>query len=186
MSDNFLGDREHALENSFFAQRDRELMGKLKQQIRREALSEACGIQDQEVLEALVNANISPETITALTIAPLVAVAWADGKLADEERRAIRSAMESSGIEPGSVCCQLLDAWLAEPPGKKSDLVAAWKGYIQALAETASPAAVEALRKDVLGNVRKIAKAAGGVLGIGSISPSEQAVIDDLGSAFPK
>ncbi|MBC8356053.1 MAG: TerB family tellurite resistance protein [Planctomycetes bacterium] len=182
MSDEFLGERRRVLENSFFAQRDRELMQKLRQQVQQEALSDACGIKSPEVLERLTNANISAETITALTLVPLIAVAWADGKIATEERDAIRSATESAGIEAESVCRQLLDAWLSEAPGP--ELVDAWKGYIQALAASASTDAVETLRNDVLDHAREIASAAGGILGLGSISKSEQSVIDDLASAF--
>ena len=182
MSDEFLGERRRVLEESFFAQRDRELMENLKKQVKEEALSDACGIKNPAVLEGLVDANISPETITALTLVPLIAVAWADGKIAPEERDAILSATESAGIEAGSVCRQLLDAWLTEPPGP--ELVEAWKGYIGALSASASAAAVETLRKDVLDHAREIAHVAGGILGVGSISKSEKAVIDDLASAF--
>lgn len=182
MSDEFLGDRRRVLEDSFFAKRDRELMENLKKKVQEEALADACGIKDPAVLAGLVDANISPETITALTLVPLIAVAWADGKIAPEELTAIYSATESAGIEPGSVCRQLLDAWLTKQPGP--ELVEAWKGYIHALVATASADTVETLRKDVLDHARKIAAAAGGILGVGSISKTEQAVIDDLASAF--
>ena len=182
MSDDFLGDRRRVLEDSFFAQRDRDLMEKLKKQVKEEALADACGIKNPEVLGGLVDSNISPETITALTLVPLIAVAWADGEIAPKERDAIFSATESAGIEPDSVCRQLLDSWLAEAPGP--ELVEAWKAYIRALAGTGSAAAVETLRNDVLGHAREIAGVAGGILGVGSISKSEKAVIDDLASAF--
>jgi len=182
MSDDFLGDRRRVLEDSFFAQRDRELMEKLKTQVKKEALSDACGIKNPAALESLVNANISPETITALTLVPLIAVAWADGKISPEERTAIFSAMEAAGIEADSICHQLLDTWLTDPC---PELVEAWKGYIQALAASASPDAIATLRDDVLERAREIAAAAGGVLGVGSISKSERAVIEDLRSAFP-
>jgi hypothetical protein len=183
MSDKILGERRQALEDSFFAKRDQKLMEELKQQIKLENLGCVCGITDPEVLEALVKANIGAETLAALTLVPLIAVAWADGKLASEERDAICSATESAGIESNSVCRQLLDSWLAEAPGP--ELVEAWKGYIQALSASASSAAVDTLRDDVLEHTHKIATAAGGVLGLGTISKSEQAVIDDLVSAFP-
>ncbi len=182
MSDDFLGDRRRVLEDSFFAQRDRELMEKLKNQVKKEALSSACGISNPAALDTLVQANISPETITALTIVPLIAVAWADGKISPEERAAICSATEAAGIGADSICRQLLDTWLAEPC---PDLVDAWKGYIQALAASNSADAIATLRNEVLDHARKIAAAAGGVLGVGSISKSEKAVIEDLKSAFP-
>ncbi|MCA9146273.1 MAG: TerB family tellurite resistance protein [Planctomycetaceae bacterium] len=182
MSDEFLGERRRVLENSFFAQRDRELMDKLRKQVKKEALSDACGIKNPAALEALVNANVSPETITALSLIPLIAVAWADGKMDPHERDAICSATESAGIQADSVCRQLLNCWLAEAP--QPDLVNAWKEYIQALASTSNIHAIEALRTDVLGHARDVAKAAGGLLGVGSISKREQAVLDDLASAF--
>ena len=182
MSDEFLGERRRVLEDSFFALRDRELMEKLKKSVKQEALADVCGIKNPAVLQGLVDANISPETITALALVPLIAVAWADGKIAPEERDAIFSATESAGIDSDSVCRQLLDSWLTEPPG--AELVEAWKGYIGALGSSASAAAVETLRNDVLDHARQIAHAAGGILGVGSISKSEKAVIDDLASAF--
>lgn len=183
MSDEFLGERRRVLENSFFAQRDRELMDKLREQVKKEALSAACGIKNPEALECLVKANIGPETSAALSIIPLVAVAWADGNIAPQEREAIRSAAHSKGIAADSVCCQLLDCWLEEKP--QPILVQAWKEYIQAFAATASPEAIEALRGDVLGRAREVAAAAGGILGVHSISQTENAVLDDLASAFP-
>ncbi|MBI2480196.1 MAG: hypothetical protein HYV60_16655, partial [Planctomycetia bacterium] len=99
-----------------------------------------------------------------------------------EERAAIFTATESAGIQANSICRQLLKTWLSDPC---PDLVEAWKGYIQALAATASADALATLRDDVLDHARQIAAAAGGVLGVGSISKSEKAVIDDLKSAFP-
>lgn len=182
MSDEFLGERRRVLEDSFFAQRDRDLMEKLKEQVKKEALSDACGIKDAAALECLVQANISPQTITALTLVPLIAVAWADGQIAPAERDAIRQATESAGIAADSACRQLLEYWLTEP---QPNLVVAWKEYIHALAASGSPEALETLRHDVLGRAKEVALAAGGILGMHRISKSEQAVLDDLASAFP-
>ena len=183
MSDEILGQRRKALEDSFFALRDRELMEKLKEEIKKEELAGTCGINDPEVLDALRKADISSETIAALSLIPVIAVAWADGTLSPQERDAIFSATATAGIKADSVCRQLLDSWLSEAPGP--ELVDAWKGYIRSLAETTSSAAMETLRDNVLSHAHKIATAAGGILGVGSISHKEQAVIDDLGSAFP-
>lgn len=183
MSDEILGERRRALENSFFAQRDRELMEQFKVQVKKEALSDACGIQNAAALECLVKANIGPEAITALTLVPLIAVAWADGKIAPEERDAINSATAAAGIAADSVCRKLLDCWLTEPSDPA--LVDAWKEYIRAFSKSASQEAIDAIRNDVLGHAREVAAAAGGILGVGSISKSEKAVLDDLASAFP-
>jgi hypothetical protein len=182
MSD-FLGDRRKALEDSFFAKRDRALLDQLHQQLQKEELSKASGITDDAVLESLVAAELGAQTITALSLVPLVATAWADGKLEATERDAIVAAIEGQGIQPGSIPHKLLEHWLSEAPGE--DLVVAWKGYIGAIASSMPDGAATALRNEVLGRAKNVAQAAGGILGLGSISNAEQEVLDDLESAFP-
>jgi len=178
----FLRDREKALENSFFAQRDKELLSKLAQEVKKEQLAEASGIHEHAVLESLLAANLDPETIAALALVPLVATAWADQKLDEKEREALVAAIESEGIAAGSVAHDLISQWLDEAPGP--DLVAAWKGYIGELIKKLPGDASTALRDDVLGRAKKVAQAAGGRLGVGSISRAEKKVLDDLESAF--
>jgi len=182
MSD-FLSDRRRALEDSFFAKRNQALLEGLKAEVKKEHLAEASGITDDAVLESLVEAGFSSETVAALSLAPLVAVAWADGKLEDGERAALLKASSEEGISDDSTARELLENWLHEAPDKS--LIPAWKGFVAAATADIKPAAVAAFRDDVLGRARKVAQSAGGILGVGSISPSEQHVLDDLKSAFP-
>ncbi|NRA09926.1 MAG: hypothetical protein HRU02_17345 [Myxococcales bacterium] len=44
--------------------------------------------------------------------------------------------------------------------------------------------ALASLKEDAIGGARTVAEAAGGILGIGSVSGSEKAVLEDLASAF--
>ena len=53
----FLKDRERALEDSFFAKRDKELLAKLQQNLQKEQLGNASGISDDSVLDSLLAAN---------------------------------------------------------------------------------------------------------------------------------
>lgn len=183
MSD-FLADRRRALEDSFFAKRNQLLLEGLKTEVKKEQLAQASGITDDTVLETLVEAGFSSETVAALALAPLVAVAWADGKLEDGERAALLKASSDEGIADDSTARELLENWLKEAPDK--NLVPAWKGFVAAAtADITTPAAVAAFRDKVLGRARKVAQSAGGILGVGSISPSEQQVLKDLESAFP-
>ena len=89
MNEEFLGDRRRALEDSFFANRDRQLLQQLRSRVLKEEFANVSGIKDDAVLEHLLEANISPETLTCLALVPLIAVAWADGKMDEKERQAL-------------------------------------------------------------------------------------------------
>ena len=85
-----LKDRKNALEREFFSRQDEEAIEKLRSKnaakARRSALQEAAGISNESVLEAIEGAGINAESLTALSLIPLIAVAWADGAraLADD------------------------------------------------------------------------------------------------------
>jgi hypothetical protein len=187
MADEFLGDRRKALEDSFFADQNeklvRELRQKHEQAARVEDLAAASGIQNPAVLEALAAVGVRGETLTALALVPLVAVAWADGEVQTGERFAILRAAHELGLERGNPSYTLLEAWLATRPGP--DVVAAWKDYIAGLREHLDAVAYEGLERDVLGRAREVAAAAGGFLGLGNkVSESEEKVLAELRTSF--
>ncbi len=166
MSEAFLGERRKSLEEAFFAKQQAELLQKLQQeqhaQTRREALRAASGIKDEAVLDQLADLDIQSETVAAVALVPLVAVAWADNSLDDKERSAILSGAQQSGLEAGHPSYQLLEGWLVDPP--EPALVDTWKHYIGALLPTLSSASGQALKQDVLGRARAVAEASGGFL----------------------
>jgi len=53
-------------------------------------------------LDSLIASGISPDTIAAVSLIPLVAVAWADKKLEAKERDAILNAATEAGISAGA------------------------------------------------------------------------------------
>eukprot|EP01031_Cornospumella_fuschlensis_P018397 gene18397-22520_t len=83
MSDSILAARRTGLEEAFFARHNEELRQKMLQadaeKFRREALSAATGIVDDAVLARLMALQIGTGTLAALTLVPMVLVAWADG-----------------------------------------------------------------------------------------------------------
>ena len=182
----FLGKRRKALEDLFFANRNRQLLermrGNLANQERQDSIRTATGIEDEGLLSKLADANIDAESLTAMSLVPLVAVAWADGNMADNERAAVLSAAEGHGIEAGSCEHGLLLNWLAEPI--TPELQTVWKEYVAALGESLGTDGTKSLEATVMGRARDVATAAGGILGLGSISGSERKVLDDLASAF--
>ena len=85
----------------------------------------------------LLALEIDSETLAALTLIPLVEVAWADGSIAQQERDAILEAAASVGITPESESYFLLGNWLKKAP--PAGLLEAWESYVAALSETLTP-----------------------------------------------
>jgi hypothetical protein len=187
MADEFLGDRKKALEESFFVKENTRLLERIRAESAtknvRQSLSEISGIEDAEVLDKLITLDIGPDTWAAISVVPLVEVAWADGKVEDRERRAVLSAAEANGVFPGSPSFELLESWLRRRPDAR--LMGAWGEYIVDLCEKFGATERNAVRDKVLGRAREVAQATGGFLGFGpKISPEEQIVLDELAKAF--
>lgn len=179
--------RRNELEEKFFRERDMELIRAMRERTatmeRKKALAEVSGIQQEDLLDQLDQLRISAETLTALSLVPLVAIAWADGTLDDRERAAVLASAEQLGLKEGHPGHDLLESWLQQKPDKK--LAGVWYDYISALCEVLTPQAKAELREDLLGQTRAVAEASGGILGLGKrISKSEQAVLDELARAF--
>lgn len=187
MSGSAWDDRRRALEESFFHNRNLQLLDKLREEMatkeQKEALAATSGITDDAVLDQLVAANISAETLAAVSLVPVVLVAWADGNMADKERAAILDASAKEGIQAASVARQLLETWLDESPDSQT-LAAAWKAYTSLVLEHLSDAAKASLRNTTTQRARRVAEAAGGVLGLNAVSKTEQDVLDDLEAAL--
>ncbi|HVS63055.1 MAG TPA: hypothetical protein VMT85_06075 [Thermoanaerobaculia bacterium] len=186
MSHEFLDERRQSLEELFFAKKNRELMEKLRHQQETEqyllALRVASGIQNEELLERLHALGMRAETVAALSLVPLVEVAWADGSVAERERDAVLRAARAAGIAEGSDAENLLDGWLDERP--PAEVLGAWKQYISALASELGKEALAALESEVMQRAWRVAESAGGFLGAGAVSGDERDKLDELSRAF--
>lgn len=180
-------ERGRALEEAFFKKQHAEQLEKLRQkeahEEARRALVEASGIDDMDLIDRLVAIGIHAETLAALTLIPLVEVAWADGHVDDRERTAILKGAESSGLEHDSPSLELLMIWTRDRPAP--DMLTSWKQYIGALCSELSTEQTKHLEERILGRARVVAEAAGGFLGLGSkVSAAEEAVLRELQQAF--
>jgi hypothetical protein len=188
MPSELLQRRGRALENAFYrkpAESDRERLRDARSKEAAQALlRRASGITDGAILSRLEGLGIGPETLAALTLIPLVEVAWADGRMEEKERHAVLSGAESMGIPKESPSHQLLRGWLEERPGP--DLGRAWSEFIEAVCRELSVESRIRLRENVVGRARKVAEAAGGFLGLGSISRKEELVLAELEQAFAR
>lgn len=184
-----LHSRGRAFEEAYFHQKDEELLKALQRRMSAEeaerVLQKAIGIADEMSIQAVTRLDAGVQVLTAMALLPLIEVAWCDGDVSAEERRAILKAATEFQLEDGSTIHKLLEQWLERRPTPES--LAAWKHYVQAICATLEPASVAKLKEGVIGRAEKIAKAAGGILGFGSkVSGAEQACLDELAKSFCK
>lgn len=187
-SGEFLGDRKKALEESFFRNLEKQQLEKMRAEQRKsdqiEAMKRISGITDQKVLGHLLELGISTDTFAALTLTPLVEVAWADGEMDEKEKHAILSAAELNDLKKGTAGYDLLESWLDKRP--PAELDASWKAYVKGLCASLAKEDVRELRTALLSRAQSVAQAAGGFLGMGSkVSKEERKVLDDLANSFP-
>jgi hypothetical protein len=170
------------LEEVFFAKENerllRELRAKAKVDEKRKALSAVVKAKDPAIIDHLLELGVGPESVLAVSIVPLAAVSWADGRLEDNERKAILKAASERGVEPGSANYTMLELWLKEKPNQR--LMDAWKKYARDIWEQLTVHERVLMRESIVGEAREIAEAAGGFLGVQSISPAEKALLEEL------
>ena len=171
------------LVDAFFVGKNAELLDELRQKTeeaeRRKLLREVVKIKDEAFLNRLVALGFSPEAALAITLIPLVHVAWADGKLDDRERAAILESARERGVTADRIGRQLLQDGLARKPDPK--LISIWKAYVGRLWGCFTADERWQMRRNVIQSAREVAEAAGGILGLTSkISAEERRVLEEL------
>ncbi len=174
------------LEESFFNAVDQKLLDNLRKQTataeRAEAIQKVTGLSSMKVCEHIAAMDISVESLAALRLVPLVAVAWADDRIEDNERYRVIQAAEKAGLHPGDASYDLLKHWLEQRPPQ--DLFDTWLEYARDLSMSLDGETRENFQNSVVSQVRNIASANGGLFGFGSVSPAEQKVIEQVEKAF--
>ena len=79
---------------------------------------------------------------------------------------------------------ELLTTWLAKRP--EDALFDAWEAYIKALASQLNDEQNRLLRAQIVGFAKMVATSAGGILGFGKVSGSEEKVLERIESAFAR
>lgn len=168
------------LEDAFFLARDKKLIERLRQMRHMKEtqahLAEVSGIRNEKVLEKLVELNVRPETLAALALAPIICVAWADGAIDVKEKQAVLMAVEAIGRHKSDVDTALVDRWLSHKPD--CSMIDAWTHYMEGLAGEMDAKSFSALKTEILLHADFVAKASGGILGLGpKISKAEKEVL---------
>ena len=179
MSEESLDANREALEQEFF---QGSADAAAPEDVVRSELHKASGMNDPALLDQLAALGLTGKTVAALSLVPLVWVAWADGVIQDNERTSIMHAAHAKGLEEGTPGYALLDGWLKKQPDDK--LFAAWETYIRTLKAQLNHEQVRILRTTILNFARVVAESAGGFLGIGRVSASEDKVLARIGAAL--
>jgi len=120
MSDDKLKKKAHAEQDQYFRKKDAELLEKLRRRVKlgdlTSTLAEKLQVDDPALLKRIVDFGITQETGPAFLLAPLVQVAWAEGKVTGREQRTILAVAEDRGIKKGSASHTLLLQWLETRP----------------------------------------------------------------------
>jgi hypothetical protein len=176
-------DRRRSYEAEYFQKRERELIEKMRaraaQQAQLEALAERTGVADEAVLKQLEELGYTRDTVTLLHLVPLLHVAWIDGSVSAAEREGILEAALLRGVEAGSAAHRQLEGWLDRrpPEGFFEDTLRLIGSLMQALPEAERSRS----RADLVQYSTAIARASGGILGLGGkVSAAEQAVLDRI------
>jgi regulator of sigma D len=181
-----LGDQSKSLVDRFFHEHDQKLIDNLKKmqmmKQTKEALMQVSGITNDKVLDKLVELDIHPELAASMVIVPLVAVAWADGEVDEKEKSAVMECTDNDIFKKNLIDSELIDSWLSNRPPQ--NLIDAWMHYVEGLCTALDAEELDELRKEIMSHCDKVARASGGLLGIGKISGKEEEVIRQLETAF--
>ena len=104
-----LNRRRQALETVFFLKQDAVLREQQRllehKKHTRKTMAAISGINNERIIEELMALEVSPADVAALAMAPLVAVAWADGTVQDNERHQPRQRQTASSKKPRPLPC---------------------------------------------------------------------------------
>jgi hypothetical protein len=180
MSDQF--DKPSRSEDEYFHRRDRELMEQKRRAeaevTAREALASALGINNDDLMGRLQAQGITPELAVLLPWLPAIQVAWLKSLTAAERDWLVDHINTVQAPALDAAAAARLKEWMANSPSDQ--LYAAAREALALQLATLGPDAAAALRDKVLNAARGVSAASGGVLGIGSVSSDEKAVLDAI------
>jgi hypothetical protein len=182
-------ERERGFEADYFRKQDAKLLEKMRERAAlqevAQALAEKLRVDDAELLRRVAELGLDRDTGSAILLAPLVQVAWAEGEVSERERQVIFEIAASRGVAPGTPAHRQLETWLARRPSDA--LFETAMEVLKVAAEVLPPAEREERIRNVIEGCKRVAEASGGglgrLLGMGTgIVGEEAAVLDAIGA----
>ena len=187
MTKGFMSDREKALEEGYFRQQDARLLEQLRRGASLDeiavALRDKLDVDNPELLSRARAEGITAETAPAFFLAPLVQVAWAEGKVGKHERETVLRLAHDRGVAGGTPAHDQLVSWLAKRPSDV--LFEAALDVIRAGFDVLPHAEREERIERIVHACREVAQGSGSeiarLLGLGDgVSGSEESVMGSI------
>jgi hypothetical protein len=181
-------EREHGDEAQYFRRLDEKLLEKMRERAAldevAQALADKLRVDNRELLNRVLDLGLTRDTGTAILLAPLVQVAWAEGSVSRREREVIFEIAASRGIEVGSGAQAQLEAWLELRP---SDALFETALEVMKAGLGVLPVGEREERvREIVDGCKRVAEATGGglarLLGMHNIVGEEAAVLDAIGA----
>ncbi len=186
MDERQLQERGNRLEEEFFAKQNAAVVAKMRearaQEDERTQMVAALGVDDDALFEQLKAHGVTASTLAAVSLAPLVLVAWADQSLEGKEREAVLKEASASGLSSGSPEYQLVESWLSQRPAPS--LLSTWAAYAKGVSEALDEGRRAEFRESILNRAKAVAGAAGGFAGMNRVSAAEKEVLDQVEAAL--
>jgi hypothetical protein len=138
-------------------------------------IAEGIGLDDAELLARLVIAGYTPETVPLLEFAPLVRLAWADGRVSPRERSAIARMAAREHLFDETTAGKSLRIWLEQCP--PDELLDVSLSTIRAKWDRLPLELHESLQRQFVRDCTAVARAADGVNCDNKIAPEEGRVL---------
>lgn len=115
-----LKERGRGEEADYFSRADAKLIEKIRERALvgeiAKALAAKLRVDDAELVRRVTDLGLNQETGPAILLAPLVQVAWAEGRVTEAERAAVLELAASRGVTAGTPVHNKLLEWLRERP----------------------------------------------------------------------
>jgi hypothetical protein len=138
-------------------------------------------MNNAEVIRALADLGIDEQSVRVLPLLPLIQVAWADGEIQAGERTLIET-LAVERFELNDEGHRVLGNWMRYPP--TPSYLERGRLALLAVAQSDDSGLDADDLPDVVALAKKVARSAGGLFGIGSISRSEAEALDEIAKAL--
>ena len=183
--------RGRALEEEHIRKHEAKLLERLRERAKLDKLAEALAVELQVgnpgLLRRIMDFGVTLETGATFLLAPLIQIAWAEGKVTEPERQAVLQIAGECGIKTGSPAHAKAVEWLRERPSDAlfDTSIEALKAGLSVLTPEERAERV----KRIVDYCRRVASASGGglgrVLGLSSgVSQDEESLIDAIGKTL--
>ncbi len=134
------------------------------------SMSQNLRLEDEAVLDELLECDFRGDTAVALTLVPLVSLAWIDGRVSKNEQREILAEATRSGIQQDSPAYAKLVQWFQSYSPQPLETL--WGHFVSAYLKTLSPQSRFAFIEHQKAQMRRVVVASH-LLGISIFSHQE-------------